>query len=93
MKMVLVCQSLIFDKALLSMAGSIGGLLLLVKGYFASCCIEKQGPAMRLGKEGGSAAALFEKSAYLLVESPGKRAFLSTIQTDLSCTPFFQNAL
>jgi len=30
----------------------------------------------------------FEKSAHLLVESPVKKAFLSTIQADLSCTPF-----
>jgi len=48
---------------------------------------------MRLGEGGGAAAALFKKSYHLLVESPGKRAFLSTIQTDLSYTPFFQNAL
>jgi hypothetical protein len=26
-----------FDKVLLSMGGSIGGLFLLVKGYYASC--------------------------------------------------------
>ncbi|GEM_PF-5712377 len=37
------------------MAVNIGGLFLLVKEYFE---IEKQGLAMRLGKEGGSAAAL-----------------------------------
>ena len=36
---------------------------------------------MRLGKGGGAAAAL-------LVESPIKKAFLSTLQADLSCTPF-----
>ena len=29
---------------------------------------------------------LFEKSAHLLVESPVKKAFLSTIQADLTCT-------
>ena len=37
------------------MDGSIGGLILLVKGYYG---IEKQGLAMRLGKKDGSAAAL-----------------------------------
>jgi len=42
---------------------------------------------MRLGEEGGAAAGLFRKSDHLLVESPGKRAFLSTIQTGLSTTP------
>jgi hypothetical protein len=42
-----------FDKAVLLTVGSIGGLFLLVKGYW----IEKQGLAMWLGKEGGVAAA------------------------------------
>jgi hypothetical protein len=37
----------LFDKALLSMVGSIGGLFLLVKGYFASRFIENQGLVMR----------------------------------------------
>ena len=32
-----VLFSLIFDKVLLSIDGSIGGLFLLVKGYFAYC--------------------------------------------------------
>jgi hypothetical protein len=36
----------IFDKGLLSMDESMGGLFLLVKGYFG---IEKQGLTMRLG--------------------------------------------
>jgi hypothetical protein len=36
------------------MGVSIGGLFLLVKGYYTS----KQGLAMRLDKEGGSVAAL-----------------------------------
>jgi len=35
----------------------------------------------------------FEKSSHILVESPGKMAFLSVIQTDLSGAPIFQNAL
>ena len=37
------------------MDGSIGGLFLLVKGYYG---IEKQGLAMRLGKGGGAAAVI-----------------------------------
>ena len=53
------------DKTLLSRGRSIGGLFLLVKGYFASCCTEKQGLAMRLGKEGGSAAALLRNQHHL----------------------------
>jgi len=48
-------MNIFFDKALLLMDGSIGGLILLVKGYYG---IEKQGLAMRLGKKDGSAAAL-----------------------------------
>jgi len=48
---------------------------------------------MRLGKEDGlGRGRSFENSAHLLVESPGKRAFLSTMQSDLSCTPLFHNA-
>jgi len=31
----------------------------------------------------------FEKSSHILVESPGKMAFLSVIQTDLSGAPIF----
>jgi hypothetical protein len=49
--------------------------------------IEKQGLVMRVGREDGSDGRSFEKSAHLLVESPGKRAFVSTIQTDRPCTP------
>jgi hypothetical protein len=45
----------ILDKTLLSRGQSIGGLFLLVNGYFG---IEKQGLAMRLGKRGGAASAL-----------------------------------
>lgn len=56
---------------------------MLVNGYFVLCCIEERGLAMWSDKEGGSATALFEKSAHLLVESSIKRALLSTIQTNL----------
>ena len=56
-----ICANLIeflFDKALLSMGGNIGGLFLLVKAYFDRhilhlFCIKKQGLAMRLGKKDG----------------------------------------
>ncbi|MDP1992350.1 MAG: hypothetical protein Q8K00_15185 [Syntrophales bacterium] len=68
---------------------SIGGVFLYVKGHFAGTfCIRKAGLAMRLGMDGGTSAALFEKSAHhLVVESPFKKAFLSTLQADLSFTP------
>jgi hypothetical protein len=49
-------------------------------------CLEKQGLAMRLDKKCGAAAS-FEKSSHILVEPPVKKAFLSTSQPDLSCTP------
>jgi hypothetical protein len=45
----------LIDKILLFDDGSIGGLFLLVKGYYGT---EKQELVMRLVKEGGSAAAL-----------------------------------
>ena len=47
-------RHLFFDKAVISMIGTIGGLFLLVKGYW----IEQQGLAMRLKKEGGEATVL-----------------------------------
>jgi len=72
------------------MAGSIGGLFLLVKGYFTS---KNRGWRCDWEREVEQWPPFFKKSYHLLVESPGKRAFLSTIQTDLSYTPFFQNAL
>lgn len=34
----------------------------------------------------------FEKSAHFVVELFGKRAFMSTRQTGLYCTPLFHNA-
>jgi hypothetical protein len=43
-------------------------------------CVEKQGLAMRLGKKGGSVLALLRNQLTFMVESPGKRAFLSTIK-------------
>ena len=77
------------DKTLLSMDGSIGGLFLLVKGYLD----RKAGAGDAIGKGRWSSGRSFEKSAHLLVESPVKRAFLSTIQAGLSCTPLFHDAL
>jgi len=35
---------------------------------------------------------LFEKADHLLVESPGKRAFLITIQAGISCRHLFHDA-
>ena len=73
---------LIFDKVLLSMDRSIGGLFLLVKGYMD----RKAGAGDAVGKGRWGSGRSFEKSAHLLVESPVKRAFLSTIQADLFFT-------
>ena len=57
---------------------------MFVKGYFAS----KSRAGDAVGKGRWSGGRSFEKSAHLLVESPVKRAFFSTIQADLSCTLF-----
>jgi hypothetical protein len=51
--------------------GVYGGYFCLSRDIFASCCIENQGLSMRF-EIGGR---FFEKSAHLLVESPGKRVF------------------
>lgn len=53
----------------------------------------KAGAGDVIGKGRWSGGRPFEKSAYLLVESPVKMAFLSKIQTDLSCTPQILKAL
>jgi len=53
----------------------------------------KTGSGDAIGKGRWSGGRPFEKSAHLLVESPIKKAFLSTIQADLSCAPFFDEAL
>jgi hypothetical protein len=52
----------------------------------------KSGVAMRLGKKGGSVAALLRNQITFMAESPGRRAFLSTIQTDLPGMPLVHNA-
>ena len=48
----------------------------------------KAGTGDAIGKGMWSGGRHFEKSAYLLVFSSVIKAFLSTIQADLSCTPF-----
>jgi hypothetical protein len=61
------------------MDGSIGGLFLLVKGYFGYFagifCIEKQWLAMRLGKEGGAAASLLRNRITFGSSYPSRRHF------------------
>jgi hypothetical protein len=80
---------LYLDRIFITMDQSIGALFLLVKGYLASK--SRAGDAIGKGRRGSG--TLFEKSAHLLVESPAKRVFLSTIQAGLSCTPLFHEAL
>jgi hypothetical protein len=53
----------------------------------------KAGAGDAVGKGRWSGVRHLEKSAHLLVESPVKKAFLSTIQADLSCTSLFYEAL
>jgi len=62
----------LFDKALLLMDGSIGGLILLVKGYYG---IEKQGLAMRLEEGGGSVAALLRNHLTFWSSRPARWHF------------------
>jgi hypothetical protein len=69
----------LIDKVLLLTARSIGGLFSRVKGYFHRYFHRKTGLAIRLGTEGETSAAFFEKSAHCLVESPAKKAFMGTI--------------
>jgi hypothetical protein len=95
------------DRKLLLGGRSIGGLLGLVKKYFAAVLHRKAGVGDTVGQEGWIGGRSFEKEklnfhkarhnlhkpAHLLVEFPGKRAFISTIQTYLSGTPVSRNAL
>ena len=62
---------------------------MLVNGYLD----RKAGAGDAVGKGRWSGGGSFEKSSNLFVEPPGKRAFLSTIPTDISCTPPFYEAL
>ena len=63
------------DKNFLFRGGSIGGLFLAVKEYFASCCIENQGLAMRFEEEGGSAAVLLRNQLTFWSSHPARRHF------------------
>jgi hypothetical protein len=47
----------------------------------------KAGAGDAIGKGRWSGGRPLDKSAYFLVESPVKKAFLSRFQADLSCTP------
>jgi hypothetical protein len=51
-----------------------------MQGYYAS-----SGAGDVVGKRRWSSGRPFEKAARLLAESPVKKAFVSTIQADLSC--------
>jgi hypothetical protein len=77
-----------FDKTLLFDGRSIGGLFFLVKGYFASILRRKPVAGDAIGGWRWIGDRSFEKSSHLLVKSPDKMSFLSTIQTNLSDTPF-----
>jgi hypothetical protein len=65
----------------------------LSRDIFSSILHRKAGAGDAIGGGRCIGGCSFEKSAHLLVESPGKMAFFSIFQTDLSGTPFFQNAL
>jgi len=77
-------MSAILDKTLLSMGQNIGGCFCLSRDIMH----RKAGADDAIGKGRWSGGRPFEKSSHLLVESPVKKAFLSTIQANLSCTPF-----
>jgi hypothetical protein len=53
----------------------------------------KAGVLMRLGKRCGVVAALLRKSDNLQVDSPIKKALVSTLQTALTGTPLLPDAL
>ncbi len=55
------------NKILLFGGGSIGGLFLLVKKYFAADLRRKAGLAMQLGMEGGPVAALLRKGSLIFI--------------------------
>jgi hypothetical protein len=66
----------------------IGWLFWLVNGYFASILHRKAGAGDAVGKKRWRGGRPFEKSAYLLVESPFTKVFSGTIQIYLSFMPF-----
>jgi hypothetical protein len=68
----------------------IGGVFLFVKGYLG---IEQQELAMRLGKEGGEAAALMRNQLTFWSSYSSRGHFLSTVQASLSYTPHIPKTL
>jgi hypothetical protein len=50
---------------------------------------QKSGRAIPFGEECGSAVVIFEQPAHFSDEPPSRKAFLRTIQADLSCTLLF----
>jgi hypothetical protein len=56
----------------------------VVKKIIRNILHRKAGAGDAVGKGRQSSVRLFEKSAHFLIESPVKKAFLSTIQADLS---------
>ena len=65
----------LIDKNFLFRDESIGGLFLLVKGYYASVLHQKAGLAMRLGKEGGLVAALLRNQFIFWSSHPARGHF------------------
>jgi hypothetical protein len=65
-----------FDKNFLFRGGSIGWQFLLVNGYFSFILHQKAGDGDAIWYGGWIGERPFEKSSHLLVESPGKRAFI-----------------
>jgi hypothetical protein len=65
----------------------------LSRDIFGLFYIEKQGLAMRLGKGGGSVAALLRNQFAFGRATLQKKAFFSTILADISYAPLFDNAL
>jgi hypothetical protein len=74
-------------RTLLSIGGTIGGLFLPVKAYLG---IQKSMATDAVGNGRWNICRSFEKSAHRLVESPGKKAFLSIIQAGLSYMLLFK---
>lgn len=89
----MIIDKTLIDKTLLFDACSIGRPFLDVKGYFATILHGNAGAGDAIGGGRWIGGRSFGKSAHFFVESPGKRAFMSTIQANLSCTPFFHDAL
>ena len=74
----------LIDKTLLFNGGSIGWQFLLVNGYFPFILHQKAGVGDAIWSGRWIGCRSFEKSAHILVESPGWTAFLSPFQPYLS---------